>query len=395
MLLFGGRLLQQTIGILAGMGPRSTAPFIDLVITECQLQYGAKDDIDFPKMMIHSVPTPFYADRPTDHVAMENAIRTGLQDLERTGVTSIAIACNTAHVYYPQLAKSINLPLLNMVELSLDTLHNSTKKVALIAARPTVESEIYQMSLRKRGYEFIDLDWQSDVDNLIKSTRTTNNPSFFKNCWNELTTMADKADVDTIIIACMDLSAIINHIESKLSILDTGRCLAHKLVKDWLQHSSFSATTKFMQWKSGSFVISTEKSRLQLNRVHQFLSSQAYWCLNISYEIVEKSAQDSLCFGLFDEQHDGHPQIGYARIVTDHTTFAWLCDVYVEPAYRGIGLSKWLMNCLMEHPSMKGLRRICLATKDAHSLYSQYGFEVTQTPNSWMEIKNNNLYQKR
>lgn len=103
---------QPLIGILSGMGPRSTAPFIDLIVTECQRQYGARDDIDFPKMMICSLPAPFYEDRPTDHIALEAAIRDGLQHLDCTGVDFLAIACNTAHIYYPQLVKFVSAPVI-------------------------------------------------------------------------------------------------------------------------------------------------------------------------------------------------------------------------------------------------------------------------------------------
>ena len=135
---------KQTIGILAGMGPHSTAPFIEMLMTECQRQYGAKDDIDFPKVLIYSLPTPFYADRPVDNATMESALLSGLKDLERFGVGFAAIACNTAHIYYPQLVKSTRSPLLNMVELTIDAIPSETRKAALIASRPTVESEIYQ-----------------------------------------------------------------------------------------------------------------------------------------------------------------------------------------------------------------------------------------------------------
>ena len=87
-------------------------------------------------------------------------------------------------------------------------------------------------------------------------------------------------------------------------------------------------------------------------------------------------------------------QIGFARIVTDEATFAWISDVYVEEEHRKKGLSKWLMECLMTHPSLKNLRRICLATKDAHTLYQRFGFEITTTPRYWMEIKDNDIYTK-
>lgn len=132
------------IGILAGMGPRSTAPFIDMVVTECQRQYGARDDIEFPKIMICSQPAPFYEDRPVDHDVLEAAIRVGLEDLERTGADLLAIACNTAHVYFPSLTEAVKPPLLDMVSLTAEAMPAAAGTLGLIAARPTVESEIYQ-----------------------------------------------------------------------------------------------------------------------------------------------------------------------------------------------------------------------------------------------------------
>ncbi len=108
-----------TIGILADIGPRSTAPFVDLVVDECQRQYGARSDDEFPSMMIFSLPTPFYLDRPIDHGALRAAILAGLQRLAGTGVAFVAMPCNTAHIYYDDLAASIDAPLLNMVDEAL------------------------------------------------------------------------------------------------------------------------------------------------------------------------------------------------------------------------------------------------------------------------------------
>src|SRR5689334_8675314 len=107
------------IGILAGMGPRSTGPFLDLIVTACQEMYGARHDIDFPKMLICSQPAPFYEDRPIDHAALEAATLAGLKHLESAGVDFLAIACNTVHIYYPRLAAAVSVPLLNIVELAV------------------------------------------------------------------------------------------------------------------------------------------------------------------------------------------------------------------------------------------------------------------------------------
>lgn len=137
--------------------------------------------------------------------------------------------------------------------------------------------------------------------------------------------------------------------------------------------------------------VSSDPSLLQFDRIHRFLSEEAYWSLGIPREVVEKASRASLCFGVYDEG----VQIAYARVVTDSATFAWLCDVYVERGYRGRGVSRLLMDSLVAHPALQGLRRICLATKDGHWLYEKYGFTVTQTPQNWMEIKNNQIYLSR
>src|SRR5215212_10593811 len=109
----------RLIGILAGMGPRSTAPFVDMVVDACQLQYGARYDIDFPPMLIYALPTPFYVDRPIDHAVMAAIIAAGLRKLEDAGVAFVAMPCNSAHIYYEQLAASIHVPLLNMADVAL------------------------------------------------------------------------------------------------------------------------------------------------------------------------------------------------------------------------------------------------------------------------------------
>ena len=103
---------------------------------------------------------------------------------------------------------------------------------------------------------------------------------------------------------------------------------------------------------------------------------------------MKSAIQGSLCFGVYDNGS----QIAFARIITDGATFAWICDVIVEEKFRGRGVSKSLMKAILAHPKLQGLRRICLATKDAHSLYQQFDFKVTETPQNWMEIKDNDIY---
>jgi aspartate racemase len=221
------------------MGPRSTAPFIDLLVTECQLQYGAKDDCDFPGMMIYSLPTPFYPDRPIDHRAMEAALRAGLSQLERAGVDFMAIACNTAHVYYPQLMRSAAVPLLDMVALTVDALPATTRTVAVLAARPTIESAIYQDGIARRGFACVDPGWQGSVDSLIEALHRPLEPGDLKARWNRLGNEARAAGADTILVACADLSAASVGLEG--AVVDATACLARAIVGEWLRRAGVRA----------------------------------------------------------------------------------------------------------------------------------------------------------
>lgn len=222
------------IGILAGMGPRSTGPFLDLVITACQEMYGARHDVDFPKMMVCSQPAPFYEDRPIDHAALEAATLEGLKSLEAAGVDFLAIACNTVHIYYARLAEAVSVPLLNIVELAVQEVPASSRPVALIAARPTVESGIFQEALREAGHRIVDLEWQSSVDAMLSAVRATTDPETFKSLWTSLLERAESAGVEMVLVACLDLSGVIRYAETPLRIVDAADCLARSVVELWL-----------------------------------------------------------------------------------------------------------------------------------------------------------------
>jgi aspartate racemase len=224
----------STIGILAGMGPRSTGPFLDLVVTACQELYGARHDIDFPKMLICSQPAPFYEDRPIDHAALEAATLEGLKTLEAAGADFLAIACNTVHIYYPRLAAAVAAPLLNIVELAVQALPASAGKVALVAARPTVESGIFQDALRASGHQVSELDWQSDVDAMLGAVRESTDPDVFRRLWTSLLAQAEAADASAVLVACLDLSGVVRFAETKLPIVDAADCLAREIVRRWM-----------------------------------------------------------------------------------------------------------------------------------------------------------------
>lgn len=136
--------------------------------------------------------------------------------------------------------------------------------------------------------------------------------------------------------------------------------------------------------------ISTDKTKLDIDSIHDFLSTKAYWCLNIPRETLERAIQNSLCFGVY--QHE--KQVGFARVISDYATIAYLGDVYIAEDYRGQGLSKWLIETIMNHPDLQGLRRWILLTGDAHGLYRNFGWTDIADSTRWMEFHNKNVYSK-
>ncbi|WP_108652281.1 GNAT family N-acetyltransferase [Dongshaea marina] len=135
-----------------------------------------------------------------------------------------------------------------------------------------------------------------------------------------------------------------------------------------------------MRWTKSDYHLSTDKTLLQQGMIYDFLKD-APWCQGIEPDTLALAIEQSLCFGLYFQKN----QIGFARLVTDYATFAWLTDLFVLEEHRGKGLSKWMMECIMQHPSVQRLRHISLATTDAHGLYSQYGFAPVASPSQLME----------
>lgn len=135
--------------------------------------------------------------------------------------------------------------------------------------------------------------------------------------------------------------------------------------------------------------ISDDRSEMDLSVIHGFIS-QTYWAEGIPLETMQRAIEGSLCFGVF---LNSGAQVGFARMVTDSATFAYLADVFILEAHRGKGLSKWLVGTILEHPKLQGLRRIVLATADAHGLYQNYGFKALAKPDIYMEITRPDIYK--
>jgi GNAT superfamily N-acetyltransferase len=156
-----------------------------------------------------------------------------------------------------------------------------------------------------------------------------------------------------------------------------------------MQSAPAKPREEIVEHRRGDYVISTDRGRLNLDVVHDFLTN-CYWAKGISRELVGRSMQNSLCFGLYDANAR---QVGFARVVSDFATVAYLGDVFVVESHRGRSLGKWMMECIMQHPALQGLRRWILLTRDAHGLYSQFGFAPLKAPERYMELHRPDVYE--
>jgi GNAT superfamily N-acetyltransferase len=144
------------------------------------------------------------------------------------------------------------------------------------------------------------------------------------------------------------------------------------------------------EFTQGDFIISTDKTKLQISVIHCFLSNESYWAKNISLKIVERSLENSLTFGVFDKQNQ---QAGFARVVTDFSVFATLGDVFIIKEKRGLGLAQWLIKTILSFPELKSIRRWTLYTDNAHKLYEKSGFRLLERPDLAMEINKPDIYE--
>lgn len=158
-----------------------------------------------------------------------------------------------------------------------------------------------------------------------------------------------------------------------------------------MQFAKDASVDIIVEDRRGEFLISTDRGRLDLGVIHGFLTN-CYWAKGISREVVARSIEHSLCFGIYD---GSGAQVGFARVVSDFATVAYLGDVFILDSHRGRGLSKWVMECITQHPALQNLRRWMLLTRDAHGLYAQFGFTPVKAPERYMELHRPDVYEKQ
>jgi N-acetylglutamate synthase-like GNAT family acetyltransferase len=159
-----------------------------------------------------------------------------------------------------------------------------------------------------------------------------------------------------------------------------------------MQSAPIMKSDMIVEHRRGEFLLSTDPARLDLDAIHDFLTNQSYWVKGIPREIVARSIEHALCFGIYD---GNGAQVGFARVISDFATMAYIGDVFVLDTYRGRGLGKWMMQCITQHPALQGLRRWILTTRDAHGLYSQAGFTPVKYPERYMERHDPSVYESK
>jgi GNAT superfamily N-acetyltransferase len=149
---------------------------------------------------------------------------------------------------------------------------------------------------------------------------------------------------------------------------------------------------KMYEVQQNNFCISTNKSKLNIDIIHNYLCNESYWAKNIPVQTVKKSIKGSYCFGLYENKNSILTQVGFARVITDCATFGYLADVFILESYRGKGLAKWLMETILNCPDLQGLRGWMLATRDAHALYTKFGFSLLENTGRFMRLSPFNEY---
>ncbi len=225
---------EPTIGLLAGMGVRSTAPFLTLVVEECQRLYGATHQPDFPQMIVFSWPIPFWTDRPVDHDALRRRIAQGLKWLERTGVDFLAMPANLPHLYFRELEREVDIPLLNLVDAAVGALAPDAGPVAVLATRPVRDSGMYQRAVGSLDIEALaDDEIQDAVDELLRALWAGAPVPRLQERWQGLLRDAAARGARSALLACTDLNAVANPDAGVVPVIDATRLMARKVVATW------------------------------------------------------------------------------------------------------------------------------------------------------------------
>jgi aspartate racemase len=219
--------ISPTIGLVSSLGLRLTGGLLDLLAEECRMQYGARHEGDFPRMLVAMEAIP-------DIRREEDGFRNPLWRLEQAGADFLALACDGAPANFPRLAESLGVRVLNPIELMLEAIPPSSQRMALVATRPVVESEIFQRAFWRGGHGLVDPGWQQEVDALVCAARQGGDQQRLERRWIDLLGVASESDVDTVLVACAALGGVARQVNAALHVVEGMQCLARGIVAEWL-----------------------------------------------------------------------------------------------------------------------------------------------------------------
>lgn len=231
-------MMSVSIGILAGMGPRSTAPFIEQLIEACQVLYGAKYDMDFPHMHIISLPTPFWPGREINDHEMTHVLRSGITLLKHSGVSLIAVPCNLAHSFFIEMQEAcMGIPLMHIADGAVTSISDRMHKVALIATGPTLDAGFYQSRLQKRGKQVISTP---EINSLTLALIAAIKDKGYadkqvQTLWDRLVSLVEAEDAEVTLIACTDISPLAARYSGSVIMIDTAKNLAYETIRNYMQ----------------------------------------------------------------------------------------------------------------------------------------------------------------
>jgi GNAT superfamily N-acetyltransferase len=297
---------------------------------------------------------------------------------------------NTMHIVAPAIEAAVGIPLLHIADPTGEAIHrDGLATVGLLGTRFTMEQEFYRERLRDRHALRVltppaderEVVHRVIYDELCRGRILPESRAQFRKIIAGLVSLGAEA----IILGCTEIALLVENEDASVPLFDTTRLHARAAADLALDEDRAAIVTA----PPASPVVDTDPARLDLALVHSFLDA-SYWARGIPLEVVRRSIRGSLCFGLYE----GARQIGFARVITDRATFAYLADVFVLESHRGRGLGKMLMDAVVANPDLQGLRRWMLATRDAHALYARYGFTPLPAPETFMQLHDPAVYAR-
>lgn len=225
-----------TLGILAGMGPYSTAPFLNYVLDACKRLYSATNDTDFPDIVIYSLPTPYQLKLQTSKLEIIDRLKLGIETLCNANVSIIAVPCNSIHRFYQEMTELSSVPILNIIQETVNKIEKNVKYVGILATRATVISGLYQDKLQEKNIcSFWNEQLQEEVDALVSNFKTKGIDKVTIDNWRKIENFLEQNSIKNVIIGCTDLAFCTNLATKNICIYDSSLILAESLVKHYMQ----------------------------------------------------------------------------------------------------------------------------------------------------------------